>query len=90
MIESGTFASVSKALDSLVTVDGQISEAAGEPRLLSAEHMALLQVIAKDSPEIEYVRGDSDDFSEEKKRAIEVLANLALVFPDNNRYASGG
>ena len=51
MIESGTFASVSKALDSLVTVDGQISEAAGAPRLLSAEHMALLQVIAKDSPD---------------------------------------
>ena len=41
----------------------------------------MIQEIAKESPEIEYVRGDPDDFSEEKKQAIEVLANLAVVLP---------
>ena len=46
----------------------------------------MIQEIAKESPEIEYVRGDPDDYSEEKKQAIEVLANLAAVLPDNSRH----
>ena len=41
--------------------------------MISAEHCSLIQLVAKDSPEIEYVRGDPDDFSEEKKGALEVL-----------------
>jgi len=48
----------------------------------------MVAVIAKESPEIEYMRTDQDDYSEEKKHAIEVLANLALVIPDNERYAN--
>ena len=55
--------------------------------MISAEHCSLIQLIAKDSPEIEYVRGDPDDFSEEKKKAIEVLSQLNLVFPENERYS---
>ena len=38
------------------------------------------------SPEIEFVRGDPEDFSEEKKQAIAVLSNLATLFPENERY----
>ena len=41
-IESGSFATVYEALDSLVKQDGQVMEAAGAPRLLAAEHLALL------------------------------------------------
>ena len=33
------------------------------------------------------MRGDPDDFSEEKKKAIEVLSQLNLVFPENERYS---
>ena len=44
--------------------------------------------MAKVSPEIEYVRGEPEDFSEEKKQAISVLSSLDTVFPDNERHQS--
>ena len=46
----------------------------------------MVQSVAKVSPEIEFVRGDQEDFSEEKKQALEVLANLEIVFPENARH----
>ena len=71
-LESGSFATIYKAKDCYIA-----SEAATEsnpnvrpPRLLSEVHINLVQVMAKVSPEIEFVMGDPDDFSEEKKQAI--------------------
>ena len=32
------------------------------------------------------MRSDPDDFSQEKKQAIQVLSDLANVLPDNSRY----
>ena len=46
----------------------------------------MVQIVAKDSPEIEFVQGDTEDFSEEKKQALEVLGNLASVFPNNDTF----
>ena len=46
----------------------------------------MLQIVAQESPEIEFVRGDPEDFSEEKKQALEVLANLSMIFPNNARH----
>ena len=43
----------------------------------------MVQIVAKDSPEIEFVQGDPEDFSDEKKSALEVLAQLNVVFPNN-------
>ena len=71
-LESGSFATIYKAKDCYIS-----SEAGAEavpnlkpPRLLSDAHKNLVQVLAKVSPEIEFVMGDPDDFSEEKKQAI--------------------
>ena len=69
-IEAGAFSIVYKGLDCFVTQEGQVSPIAGDARLLKAEHLALVQEIAKVSPEIEYVRGDPDEYTEEKKNAI--------------------
>ena len=57
-------------MDALTSADGTASNMTGDPRLLSTEHLAMVQVIAKVSPDIEYVRGEPDDFSEDKKKAI--------------------
>ena len=65
--ESASFATVYKALDVYTTEDGTVDEVAGAPRLLSEEHAAMVQTIAKESPEIEFVGGDPSEFSEEKK-----------------------
>lgn len=46
----------------------------------------MVQVVAQESPEIEFVRGDPEDYSEEKKQAIAVLSQLASVFPENARH----
>ena len=75
MIEAGSFATIYKGQDCYVRPDGidgttHDSEWKGEPRLLSDEHIAMVQVVAKESPEIEYVRQDVEDQSEEKKQAI--------------------
>ena len=77
-LESGSFATIYKSRDCY-----RENEA---PRLLSAEHCAMVQIVAKDSPEIEFVQGDTEDFSEEKKQALEVLGNLASVFPNNDTF----
>ena len=80
-MESGSFATIYKASDSLA---GQ----GVQGRFLSQAHCDMVQIVAKESPEIEFVRGDPEDFSEEKKQALEVLANLETVFPENARHAA--
>ena len=78
-LESGSFATIYKARDCLATADG---------RMLSAEHMAMVDIVAKESPEIEYVRADTEDYSEEKRQALETLAQLSVVFPENARHTA--
>ena len=69
-LESGSFATVFKAIDCFSNADGTLKPEAGAARLLSAEHADLVSEVGKISPEIEYVRGDPEDFSEAKKNAI--------------------
>ena len=74
-LESGSFATIYKAKDCYIA-SGEGDETVPNlqpPRLLSEAHKNLVQVMAKVSPEIEFVMGDPDDFSEEKKQAIQVL-----------------
>ena len=74
-LESGSFATIYKAKDCYIAaeVGTESNPNVRPPRLLSEAHLNLVQVMAKVSPEIEFVMGDPDDFSEEKKQAIEVL-----------------
>ena len=54
-------------------------------RFISDEHLALLRIVARDSPEIEFNQSESfDDFSEEKKNALAELSKLQNVLPQNN------
>ena len=51
-------------------------------RFISDEHLALLQIVARDSPEIEFNQSESfDDFSEEKKNALSELSKLQNILP---------
>ena len=58
-------------------------------RFLADAHLAMLQIVARDSPEIEFTQTESyDDYSEEKKNALAELSQLQKVLPQNNtQYA---
>ena len=73
-MESGSFATIYLGEDTYVSESGEAKDGIGEPRLISDEHLRMIQEVAKVSPEIEYVRGDAEDFTAEKKKALEVLA----------------
>ena len=64
-LESGSFATVYKAKDCYIFgEEGTKSNPnVRPPRFLSEAHINLVQVMAKVSPEIEFVMGDPDDFS---------------------------
>ena len=77
-IGHGSFATVYKCFDLLSDKPG---------RLISDDHIKMLQEIAKESPEIEFVPNeDPDSFSEAKKAAIAELSDLTLVFPQNGVF----
>ena len=71
-LESGSFATIYKAKDCYISGEAgtESNQNVRPPRFLSEAHINLVQVMAKVSPEIEFVMGDPDDFSEEKKQAI--------------------
>jgi serine/threonine protein kinase len=55
-----------------------------EPRLLSAETIAHINLIAMTPPEVEFVEREAP--SEEHKQSVNFLSNLDKVFPQNNKF----
>ena len=57
-----------------------------EGRLVSQEHLDMLQLVARDSPEIEFIKTeqwDYDAYPDEKKAALAELQSLEKIFPKN-------
>ena len=76
----GTFATVykCKALSNASLTEG---------RLVSKAHLDMLQIVARDSPEIEFIKTeqwDYDAYSNEKKAALAELQQLEKIFPNNS------
>lgn len=58
-----------------------------EGRFISDAHLQMLQVVARDSPEIEFIKTESwdyDAYSNEKKAALAELQQLEKIFPKNS------